>query len=223
MDLDSLRSRYRGSAASEYERKRADTKKWHREQEAVSTFLETVIDRVNDPVVLDVPVGTGRFFGLYDTHSIEAVGVDVSEDMLNEARSNVPSGNEDISLRQGDIMDLEALEVEPDVVVCIRFMNWLPLADVEQALRSISKTGPSYLIVGIRSSRTTTDRFWRLVRRAYHFVMQSGEQKTTIHDEDELYQVFGNAGMTIEADQVVDEGRYGSKHIYLLLIDDRSE
>ena len=219
MDIDQLRARYRGTTASNYEDRRRNSAKWHREQDAVADFVERIAEDVENPLVLDIPVGTGRFFDLYERNSLRAVGVDVSEDMLGEARAKLDDGQTDITLQQGDIMNLAEVDVDPDAVVSIRFMNWLDTPAVEDALSNIEATDPEHVVVGIRVRRTLRHRLGGLVRRTYHAVTGSGESKTTIHDEQQILTYFAECGFTIEDRELVDEGPFGDKYIYWLARD----
>lgn len=219
MDIDRLRTRYRGSTADSYEERRADSEKWQREQDTVSEFLKRISAEMDDPLVLDVPVGTGRFMDLYQRLPVRAVGVDVSEDMLSEARSKLNGDAERISLQEGDIMNLSELDISPDVIVCIRFMNWLDLSTVKEAIDSIARTGPAHLIVGVRVQRSVLHRGTGLLRRSYHRLTNQEEAKTTIHDQARISTLFVKAGFRERERKLVDESILGDKYIYWFVAD----
>lgn len=216
MDLDQLRTRYRGSTASSYENRRRDREKWHREQDAVEAFLERIVTDVDEPLILDVPVGTGRFFDLYELFDVRAVGVDVSEDMLEEARTKIDEDSTGISLKQGDIMDLSSLDISPDAVVCIRFMNWLDTPDVKDALASIAGTSTTHVVIGIRVQDTPVKRLTGRLRELYQTVSRTRDSKTTVHEEDRILEYFADCGFRVEESELVDEWLFGDKYIYWL-------
>lgn len=221
MDIDRLKDRYRGATATDYEDHRRDRKKWQREQAAVADFVEQIASDDGEPLFLDVPVGTGRFFDVYEENSVNAVGVDVSEDMLAEARKGLNGRSTEISLQRGDIMSLAELDIDPDAVVCIRFMNWLDTEDVGAALNSIADTGPDHIIVGIRVRNSTKHRIGGAARRLYHRVFSKPNSKTTVHDEQRIRNYFADYGFSIGDRRLVDEGIYGDKYIYRLVADGR--
>lgn len=221
MDIERLRARYRGATATDYESHRRDSEKWQREQDAVADFVERIAAETDDPLFLDVPVGTGRFFDIYERNSVAAVGVDISEDMLEEAREKLGDGTAGITLERGDILELSDLNIAPDAVICIRFMNWLDTDDVRTALASIADTGPDHVVVGIRVQNSIRHRLGRGVRRLYHRLLRTGDSKTTIHDEGRIQAHYTGCGFAVRDRQLVDEGIFGDKYIYWLVADDR--
>lgn len=216
MDIDNLRFRYRGETASDYEEKRKNTGKWRREQETVRSFLEQIVEQEDEPLVLDVPVGTGRFFDLYEEKSLTAIGVDVSKDMLEEARVNLADRETNISLREGDIFNLSATDIDPDIVVCIRFMNWVELDDLELALSSIARTNPEHIVVGVRVRTSTKHHICGMIRKIYHLISRTGENKTKIHDEQSVHEIYSKYKFDIVDKKLVDKWTFGDKYIYRL-------
>jgi len=57
--------------------------KWRREQEVVASFLKEL---PRGAIILDVPVGTGRFIPCYRETALRWYGLDISRDMLREAK-----------------------------------------------------------------------------------------------------------------------------------------
>lgn len=114
---------YAGSKAANYDEERLKQKKWHRENELILTMLDT------KSKVLDVPVGTGRFIKDYKKKLIVWIGVDSSEEMLQEAKRKAPAGD----LRLGDAASLNFKDKEFHTVVCVRLLH---LVD-EQTMRKM--------------------------------------------------------------------------------------
>jgi ubiquinone/menaquinone biosynthesis C-methylase UbiE len=78
--------KYTGSIAATYDADREVEAHWWKEDQFVRDyFSEKPVERL-----LDLPVGTGRFFPHYKLVG-QVVGVDVSDDMLNEARRKLTS------------------------------------------------------------------------------------------------------------------------------------
>lgn len=220
MDIENLKSRYRGSVAEEYDSRRTGTDKWEREQNAVAEYLDRIVDGRSDLTVLDVPVGTGRFMDLYREYSLAVVGVDVSPDMLDRAREKLADDDGRVTFLVGDVMDLDDVDVDPDVVVCIRFLNWLTLGDVRRALSNVVSKSPSHLVVGVRLRTSTRHRVLGPLRRLYHAVRGTTESKTRIHDERSVLRAFSALGLSVEGRTLVDTWLFGDKYIYWLSLDD---
>lgn len=216
MDLDDLRSQYNNSAAKNYDQRRENTEKWKREQKAVTEFMRDILEVNREPLVLDIPVGTGRFLDFYKNESVSAIGVDISEDMLARAREKITNGDAKISFEKGDIMDLSELGYEPDIVVCIRFMNWLNGNDVKRAVQSIGDTNPSYIIVGIRVRNSIKHQFADMSRAMYHKMIGASTPKTTIHNEKDISEIFRVNNFEIINKELVDNWVCGNKYIYKL-------
>ena len=150
---------YTGRKARDYEAKRASTNKWQLENEAVAALLPS-----HACTVLDVPVGTGRFAPLYRYRRMTIVGVDVSLDMLDEARAK---GLED--LRWGDIRDLKFDNDTFDFAVCIRLANWLTPEDLSRALAEMARVAHSVIIgIRLRPVAELKSKLWRHAVADFH-------------------------------------------------------
>jgi len=142
MGVDKVaKCRYRGKGATGYDVKRAGTNKWKLENEGVEKLLPLDVK-----MVLDIPVGTGRFHYLYVERGIEATGIDTSMDMLREAY-----GKGMTDLRCGDIRYLPFKGKTFDVVVCVRLFAWFEPEVVQQSLKEMARVS-DILIVNIRTN-----------------------------------------------------------------------
>jgi len=122
---------YYGQVAKNYEAQRqGGTWDWEHE------FVRANLGKAK--TVVDVPVGTGRFLPLYQEAGIEAVGLDVSADMLSIARRKGYG-----EIRKGDILKLKD---KADLGVCFRMMMWLPLEQCEIALGKLADCVPRLLL-----------------------------------------------------------------------------
>jgi len=145
-----LKEAYTGQKIEHYEEWRSHTRHWRREQQIVEQLLD-VVDVETDDVILDVPVGTGRFFPLYAKYGPRVVGVDISTDMLSEAREKAADLEyDDVDLRVGDILDLELEDEAVDLSVCIRLMNWFDFPGFRRSLRELRRVSSRFMIVGVR-------------------------------------------------------------------------
>lgn len=107
--------KYEGERAQTYEEKRKGNKAWQWQQEIV----EDILQRYQPRGVLDVPVGTGRFFEVYKKINAAVLGVDISKDMLKIASEK----GYEIPLIQADIFKLQW--EWPEFVVSTRFFGHL--------------------------------------------------------------------------------------------------
>lgn len=104
-------------------------------------------------VVLDVPVGTGRFFPFYEQLGYKTIGVDASPDMLSEAEQKTKDiGYDDVTLQKGDIRGLELASNSVDLSVCIRLLNWFDFGGFQRALSELRRVSTTYVLVGVRMS-----------------------------------------------------------------------
>lgn len=167
VSLEATSRKYRGKTASGYEAKRRKQMRWHLENEAVEKFIEGASGSV-----LDVPVGTGRFLPLYERmlSGMEAVGVDISEEMLALARRK-----SDFPLEVGDATKLRFTDATFDVVVCVRFLDLIDEAAMCKVVTELCRVARERIILTIRlgekyipkSNTATHDekKFLALIRR----------------------------------------------------------
>ena len=115
--------KYTAAVASNYERDREVEAHWWKEDEFVREYFR---DRVV-PRLLDLPVGTGRFLPHYK-RAQTIVGVDVSEDMLSEARRKLPLLPAGVvaSVERGDVFALRFADREFTHAVVWRLFHLIP-------------------------------------------------------------------------------------------------
>lgn len=136
--------RYLGEDASHYEAKRIGTLKWLGEDRKVKEFLA---DLPKGTSILDIPCGTGRFFPFYHEKRFIVLGMDISPDMVAEAKKR--AGN-DILVQVGSIFNIIGACRAFEVVVCIRFLNLIEAADLQHALAEMQHVARSRVIFTLR-------------------------------------------------------------------------
>ena len=122
--------------------------RWAAEAEAFERYYA----RINPRKVLDLPVGTGRFFATYATNGASVLGVDISKNMLAEAAKQIPPGA-NIRLERADVLDLKRpsqLGSGYDLIVCMRFIYWLRPAELAIMLRKFHATGAPLLVASTK-------------------------------------------------------------------------
>ena len=94
--------------------------------------------------LVDLGAGTGRMLTLLGPHADQAVGLDLSQQMLNIARRNVTeAGLANVELRHGDIFDTRLPDTSADLVVVHQVLHYLgdPAAAVKEAARIVADDG----------------------------------------------------------------------------------
>jgi len=94
--------------------------------------------------LVDLGTGTGRMLTLLGDRARSAVGLDLSRQMLNVARTNVAgAGLTTCELRHGDILNVGLADGEADLVVAHQVLHYLgePAAAVAEAARLVAPGG----------------------------------------------------------------------------------
>ena len=134
---------YQGTGATQYEQRRARQEKWQWENRVVGDILARISGEVAS--VIDAPVGTGRFLGLY---RVPAIGYDVSADMLNMAREK----HADAQLARLDLLR-DAIPARADLVVCVRFLNLVDARAAALALGKLLDAANLYALFTVRTGK----------------------------------------------------------------------
>ena len=114
--------KFTGAVAAEYDKKREQSPKWIIEQQIIEGMLS---DLPKDTLVLDCPIGTGRFMQFYTDHGFIVLGMDISEAMLVEASKKVDKERARGEFRVGNILDTKLADKSVDVAVNVRVTRWL--------------------------------------------------------------------------------------------------
>ena len=94
--------------------------------------------------LVDLGAGTGRMLTLLGPRAEQAVGLDLSQQMLNIARRNTSeAGLTHVELRHGDIFDTRLPDAAADLVVVHQVLHYLgdPAAAVREAARLVAQDG----------------------------------------------------------------------------------
>lgn len=129
-EMEGLRNRYRGDQARRYEQARASKSTWKTENQIIERWVK------HGPV-LDVPIGTGRYIPHYLAEGIEYVGLDISTDMIAQAKKKDPG----VDARAGSILQIPAEDGQFETVVCTRLFNWFDEPDMLKALAECLRVG----------------------------------------------------------------------------------
>jgi ubiquinone/menaquinone biosynthesis C-methylase UbiE/DNA-binding HxlR family transcriptional regulator len=100
------------------------------------------LSRIGD--LVDIGTGTGRILELFADRIDHGLGIDLSREMLNVARSRLDEqGMTNCSVRHGNVYDLDVADGSMDVAVLHHVLHFLddPAAAVEQAARTLRPNG----------------------------------------------------------------------------------
>lgn len=147
-------AKYRGEVASGYEERRKGQEKWRAEHRVVTEMLAPLPPGTQ---VLDIPCGTGRFFSLYAKNGFEVTAIDISEDMLDQARARAKLGG--IDLRLGSIFEIDMPSASVDVALCIRIVNLIDEADMQRALMELQRVARYQIVFNIRVGEKGKSRY----------------------------------------------------------------
>ena len=140
---------YDGPRALTYERLRREQREWVRELQIIG---DAVVSMPGGSTVLDCPVGTGRFLPLYADRGLQAIGVDVSPDMLRQAQQKGTDARLVLGNITGDLVKTVGGFV--DFAVCLRLINWLTEREAEQAFAQLLRVTRKALWVGLWTAAT---------------------------------------------------------------------
>jgi ubiquinone/menaquinone biosynthesis C-methylase UbiE len=215
MDSKRLSKKYTGETAAEYEALRRGNEKWQREQKAVVELLRSLPRSME---VLDIPVGTGRFLPTYQQLGLNATGMDISEDMLEQARQKIRPGSKNISLQRSDIFAIDAPEESFDCVLSMRFMNWIGSAELARSMSELRRVTRRDIIVGIRHFVPLVELSplsGRLFRQGLRRVLGAGG--LTAHKQRLVLDIFESLALKIGRCIMIERGTDGTDYcIYLL-------
>jgi ubiquinone/menaquinone biosynthesis C-methylase UbiE len=194
---------YRGDVARGYLEKRLQQKSWHAEQDIVRDLLATVPDGSS---VLDIAVGTGRFVEMYHRKNMSVSGIDISQDMLAEARKVLGAAYDRCDMRLGSAETLPWPDASFDLVVCFRFFGLIPMSVALNVLREIGRVARRSVIIRVP-------------------VLREGESAVPLKPnepvqgrlaEPDLLRLFTEHGFAVRQTRLVEDTKAARFTVYLL-------
>lgn len=145
--------RYQGEVAVQYDEKRSSSIKWMRENEIICNI---VAEFEAGSVILDLPLGTGRFLQYYEKGRHFVIGVDISTDMLLEAKMKSTIDKNLFKLIAGEAEQIPMSDKSIDYVICVRLLNWVPKKLLKHILKEIHRVARKGIIMSIRVRRSVS-------------------------------------------------------------------
>jgi ubiquinone/menaquinone biosynthesis C-methylase UbiE len=137
---------YDQKIASSYEKDRVIEPIWTKEQDFVENFIANIS---SEERILDIPVGTGRFFPFYAKAGVSVIGLDISENMLAEAAGKLVlfEKKERIHLAVDNITQLKLADASIDISICWRLFHLLPETTLVQAIGELSRVTKKQILI----------------------------------------------------------------------------
>ena len=128
---------YTREVAMQYEALRQNDRYWNWENEIVDHCLGTF--QVGDQIA-DCPVGTGRFMNIYARHGLRLLGIDISADMLEEARTKVETtvmaGR--VELIQADASSMGLDQPLTKALICFRLLHLISDSNLNGVVKGLA-------------------------------------------------------------------------------------
>jgi SAM-dependent methyltransferase len=200
--MKTLLDAYSGDRATGYDDRRASSSRWNAEIAQMQRFLAAI----RPATVVDCPFGTGRWIPQYVDVGAQVLGIDLSEGMLAEAQLKLgaqpPEVRDRFRLQQASIFDLAPApdDPAPDLVACIRFLNWIDFASVKKVLDVLTAYGSPHMILGasvVPDGTGPLRRLWRAASLRLINLRRSGQPTQFVHHEGDLVAAIQARGWTI--------------------------
>jgi ubiquinone/menaquinone biosynthesis C-methylase UbiE len=175
--------------------------------------------------ILDCPIGTCRWASEYARLELDELhGLDASADML--AKSTLAAeaaGVLNHRFQKADLMSDGFPKLIPavDLVVCVRFLNWLDEAQTAGVLRNLCRVTTPALVVGL--SCLPSD--WSLLQRISSKVRLKSENwlrtrrglaPIFVHDQEWFEKLLDDLSLKIERKDTIFEDKVRVNHFYTL-------
>lgn len=205
-------SKYGEREAEEYDGTREKEPLWNAENRFVERFFaERAVARL-----LDAPVGTGRFLPYY-RRAAQVIGIDVSDDMLSQARQRVAASRlSGVELLKGDILRLPYPDRHFEVAVSWRFLHLLPGELLVPALSELRRVTSGEVLVQVYEAAPVPlqllARLKRLVGRLARIGSRPAKQpwshiRAYYHSRHAVEHAARQAGLRLVAREPIGETR----------------
>ena len=198
---------YHGKIAKNYELTRLKQDWWHDEIRILSKFLKLLPKGIN---VLDVPIGTARFLSLYQENQMAVSGLDISRDMLSEAKRLRGDLLENCKIDIGDARNLPYANNSFNLIVSFRFLDGqVTFKDAKKVISEFCRVSKKYLILEVVAVPEGGDS---------EFVLQNLREDQPINgrlSERERINLFDNFDLRIIARESVYQNEKPFMTVYL--------
>lgn len=199
---------YHGDVAQRYDENRTRELLWAAEQAYVRGWSSRL---PAGTVVLDLPVGTGRFLPIYAEHDLRIHGMDISSDMIAEACRRYPELAGRFALSVGDAEHLTLPDQSVDCVLCWRLVHLLPGKALVRVLREFRRVSRGEIILEVLAFLPAGHRpgalepLKRFVRPLWRRLRPCRDDQPWSHianfehSEKELRGIIADAGLAVRS------------------------
>lgn len=157
------------------------------------SFLRNVIHDLNIETALDVACGTGRMTKELLSLDIPVVyGVDVSQEMLDNAKIFCEEKKQSLQLMQEDATNLSFEDNSFDLVISFRFLDHLPEVEKMKAIYEMVRCSRKYIVFSMANLNELT-RLTQTLRRVLHRNSYEGY----LINESTLFESFRNNDVVV--------------------------
>jgi ubiquinone/menaquinone biosynthesis C-methylase UbiE len=212
------KGKYVGEVARRYDAMReAAGERFEAEDELIGGYISGLPEK---SVVLDAPVGTGRFIPFFAARDCVIHGVDISQDMLDIAAKRAGVSAAEVHLQVGDITALDLADNQADYFVSNKFIKWLPdVTHVSRALAELRRVSGKGGLVEIRCvDSPLLELFGTRAGRLYDSVRTLTGKKnrnTRIYAKRHARELLRAAGFKIVAEKVLSSERPKSVYFFV--------
>ncbi len=167
------------------------------EKRALASVVRAVTRDIPNPIVLDIPCGTGRITELLLSQGLTVIGGDISHEMIEVAKEKCARFESHVSWQQLDLDEL-ALETNSiDIATCIRLFHHLDTMARARILGELARVTRRYVVVNVSFSSP----IYRLRRRVKRILRQG--VSTTSSTWAEIQRECAEAGLRISSRRFV--------------------
>ena len=156
------KNKYQGEVATGYDEKREGTSKRSAERQILTRWLD---DLPKGTKILDAPIGTGFLIPYYESKGFIGYGLDINQDMIDEATKKVTGQFE---FACASVLDIPLPNKAVDVSLMIRLTRWLAPHECQQALRELQRVTKKRIIFNARVRNHPHKRPISLFKSALH-------------------------------------------------------
>lgn len=162
--------KYDHGVSETYDCSREVERHWLLEDIFIGNYLQ---DRHVD-CLLDLPVGTGRFFHHYSGVR-NVTGVDISEEMLLKAKEKLTFLPQEVSihLEQGDVFTLPFSDAVFDAVIVFRLFHLMPATSLGPAIKELCRVCRKEVVAQTYVPMKGIRSHFRLILRAFSRICTS--------------------------------------------------
>lgn len=160
--------------------------------------------------VMDAACGTGRMTEVLLEHGLDVHGVDISEQMMDQARAKLARFGERVRFSRGDLRALPFEDARFDAVTCCRLFGHYATGDRLAMLRELTRVSREWMVLQY-FYQTGLTRLKRTIKRR---LLHAYEGVVHPVDEAELVAELRAAGL-----QEVERfwcRRYYSEEVFIL-------